>query len=271
MSDSIASVGDRSPNRKRLRTLGVAAGLGFGAILLSYALLLPLVVGIPLLGGSLPESPLVLIVFELVVGQLIAMGGLSAYYLHRTGRGLDYVRVRLPTLVESLVIVAAPFGIIFLTAVVTQVSLLVGVEPSQHALSGLGDIDPQLYLYLVPLMFLIVGPFEELLYRGVVQQRLRESFGPVAAIVLASVVFASIHIPAHGFGGAGLASTTASISALFVGSLVFGGLYEWTKNLTVVALVHGLYNSILLVVLYLVTVYGPELEEMAEPAVALAF
>jgi len=255
--------------RERLVSFGVASGLGFGAILASFAILLPVLLGAPLLGITLPESPLILIVLELIAGQLIAMGGVSALYLWQTGRGLAYVRVRLPTLVESLVIVAAPFGVIFVTSIVTQLSLLVGVEPSQHALGGLGDVDPRLYLYLIPFMFLIVGPFEELLYRGVVQQRLRESFGPLAAIILTSVIFAAIHIPAHGFGRAGVASTAASLAALFAGSLVFGGLYEWTKNLTVVALVHGIYNSVLLFVLYFVTVYGPEMEELAETAVAL--
>lgn len=256
-------------NRDRLISFGVASGLGVGAILVSFAILLPVLFGAPRLGIGLPDSPLVLIVLELIVGQLIGMGGMSALYLWYTGRGLAYLRVRLPTLVESLLVVAAPFGVIFVTAVVTQLSLIVGVEPSQHALSGLGDVDPQLYLYLVPLMFLIVGPFEELLYRGVIQQRLRESFGPVAAISLTSVIFAAIHIPAHGFGNAGVASTAASLAALFAGSLIFGGLYEWTKNLTVVALVHGLYNSILLMLLYIVTVYGPEMEDMAETAIAL--
>jgi len=104
------------------------------------------------------------------------------------------------------------------------------------------------------------------LYRGVVQRRLRESFGPMAAIVLASLIFAAIHIPAHGFGNAGLASTAASLTALFGGSLVFGGIYEWTENLTVVALIHGFYNGILLTLLYIVTVYGPEMEELAAEA-----
>ena len=160
-----------------------------------------------------------------------------------------------------------------MSAVVTQLGLLFGVEPSQHALTGMGDVDPQFYIYMVPLVIFVVGPFEELLYRGVVQARLRESFGPAPAIFLASLIFAGIHLPAHGFGAAGIASTAVSMIALVGGSIVFGAIYEWTKNLTVVALIHGLYNSILLVLLYVVTVYGPEMQELAEmsePALALA-
>ena len=265
------SSGSESP-REKLLTAGVATGLGWGAIVLTFALLLPIVFAVRQLGLPFPTSPLALTALELVIGQVLVMGGLSVAYLLYTGRGLDYVPIRRPTLVETLAIIAAPFAVIVVSAVVTQLGLLFGVEPSQHALTGMGDVDPQFYIYMVPLVILIVGPFEELLYRGVVQARLRESFGPAVAILLASLIFAAIHLPAHGFGQAGLASTAVSMVALVGGSIVFGGLYEWTENLTVVALVHGLYNSILLVMLYVVTVYGPEMQELAEasePALAV--
>jgi len=265
------SSGSESP-REKLLTAGVATGLGWGAIVLTFALLLPIVFAVRQLGLPFPTSPLALTALELVIGQVLVMGGLSVAYLLYTGRGLDYVPIRRPTLVETLAISAAPFAGIVVSAVVTQLGLLFGVEPSQHALTGMGDVDPQFYIYMVPLVILIVGPFEELLYRGVVQARLRESFGPAVAILLASLIFAAIHLPAHGFGQAGLSSTAVSMIALVGGSVIFGGLYEWTENLTVVALVHGLYNSILLVMLYVVTVYGPEMQELAEasePALAV--
>jgi len=263
--------GGESP-REKLLTAGLATGLGWGAIALTFALLPPVIFVVRQFGLPFPTSPLALTALELVVGQLFVMGGLSVAYLLYTGRGLDYVPIRRPTLVESLVVLVAPFGVIFVSAAVTQLSLLFGVEPSQHALTGMTDVDPRFYIYMIPLVIFIVGPFEELLYRGVVQGRLRESFGPWPAILLASLIFATIHLPAHGFGQAGLASTAASMAALVGGSVVFGWLYEWSRNLTVVALVHGLYNSILLVLLYVVAVYGPEIEEMAEmsePALAL--
>ncbi len=252
--------------RRQLKTAGIATGLGFGALVIPLAIVLPVFYIGSELGLSLPDSPLVVLSLNFVVGQVLGMGGISALYLWKTGRGIEYVNIRWPTFLESVVIAVAPFVIIVVSVVVSQLSLTLGVEPSGHAIGGLGEIDPLLFLYLIPFMLLIVGPFEELLYRGIVQARLRESFGPVAAILLASLVFALIHIPAYGLGGAGAAATAASLSALFAGSLVFGGLYEWTENLTVVSLVHGLYNSILLVLLYIVTVYGDELEAIAEQA-----
>lgn len=265
-SDSTADETPPDSTREKLRTVGIATGLGIGAIVVSLSILLPLLVLTQWLGIPIPDAPLALISLELFVGQVIGMGGLSALYLWYTGRGLAYVPIRRPTLIETAIIIAAPFGIIFVTASISQLSLLLGVEPSEHALGALGDIDPRLYLYMVPLVIFIVGPFEELLYRGVVQSRLRESFGAAAAILLASVIFALIHIPAHGFGGAGVASTAASMMALVGGSIVFGAIYEYTENLTVVAVIHGLYDAILLTLLYVVTVYGPEIEEFAEQA-----
>jgi len=257
---------DADQLREKLLTVGVASGLGFGALVVSFGIILPLFLLVTWLEVPIPDAPLALISFELFVGQVIGMGGLSALYLWYTGRGIEYVSIRRPTLIETAIIVAAPFGIIFVTATISQLSMFLGVEPSEHALGALGDIDPTLYLYLIPLVIFIVGPFEELLYRGVVQSRLRESFGAAAAIALASLVFALIHIPAHGFGGAGIAATAASMTALFGGSLVFGAIYEYTENLTVVALIHGFYDAILLALLYVVTVYGPEIQELAEEA-----
>ena len=273
MSEAVRSPASGETSvREKLRTAGVATGLGWGAIALTLVILLPVLFVVREFGLPFPTSTLALTALELVVGQLLVMGGLSVAYLVYTGRGLEYVPIRRPSLIEALAIIAAPFAVILVTGIITQLSLLVGVEPSQHALGNLGDVDPRFYLYMIPLVIFIVGPFEELLYRGVVQGRLRESFGPAAAILLASLIFALIHLPAHGFGAAGLAPTAASMAALVGGSIVFGGLYEWTGNLTVVALVHGLYNSILLALLYVVTVYGPEMEELAgatEPALAV--
>ena len=253
--------------REQLLSVGIVTGLGFGSFVIpTVVVLLPvLVIGLQF-DLSIPESPLFLLSSNFLLFQGLGMGGISALYLWKTGRGTEYIDIRRPTLLESAVVIVAPFVIIVLSVIVSQLSLTLGVEPSDHAIGGLGEIDPTLFLYLIPFMLLVVGPFEELLYRGVIQGRLRESFGPLAAILLASLVFALVHVPAYGLGGSGISSLAAALSALFVGSLVFGGIYEWTENLTVVALVHGLYNSILLALLYVATVYGPELEEFAEQA-----
>nr|WP_233265024.1 CPBP family intramembrane glutamic endopeptidase [Halomarina oriensis] len=98
-----------------------------------------------------------------------------------------------------------------------------------------------LLLLLVPLSLVLVGPGEELFYRGVVQGWLRESFGPVGAVLTASVLFASIHVP--GLVGASATSVVATLAIITFLAVYLGALYEYTGNLVVPALVHGLYNA----------------------------
>ena len=97
----------------------------------------------------------------------------------------------------------------------------------------------------------------------------RAAYRMVGAIGLASVIFMLIHLPAYGLGDTALASIALSLTALFVGSMIFGSIYEWTGNLTVVALVHGVYNSILLVLLYFVSRYEEEIQELSQQGVVL--
>ena len=117
---------------------------------------------------------------------------------------------------------------------------------NQAVLAGAGD--PTYFLVMIPVSLLFVGPAEELLFRGAVQGRLRQSWGMWPAIVAATVLFGLVHIPAitGGFG--------AQLSyALLVGilGLLLGYLYEYTQNIIVPSLIHGAYNATLFGLLYL--------------------
>jgi membrane protease YdiL (CAAX protease family) len=116
-------------------------------------------------------------------------------------------------------------------------------------------------------MFLVVGPSEEVLYRGIVQGRLRESLPAVPAIAIASGIFAFIHVMALTGGVSGRLTTVA---ILFFPSLVFGAVYEYTENLVVPALLHGLHNAVIFTLLYITVTYSDELQEMAEGGAAVA-
>jgi len=270
-SNGGAAGGTLTPSaiRNKLWALGVGVGLGFGSTVVSLILVVGLIVTLGVFAVPLPDSPLVLLSIEFILGQLIVMGGISVAYLWATGRQLSYVNIRWPSLGELLVVLAAPFAVIAVSIAVSAIGLALNIESSPHALAEIDNIDATFYLYLIPFMLLIVGPFEELLYRGVIQTRLRESFGPASAIALASLIFVLIHLPAYGLGQEALPAIAISLTALFGGSLIFGAIYEWTGNLTVVALIHGLYNSILLALLYVVTVYEDELMELSEQATVL--
>lgn len=236
-----------------LRTVGTAIGLG----LLGPGLLLAFGRGLLVAIDAVEIPPLVLLLLVFVVGPYVTIGGLAFAYLWYRGfdwpRARSYLGIGVPSLRELALVVGgwvAIFGSLIVVGVVVQ---SLGASPAENQTAELAQEAPALIPVLIAVMFLVVGPLEELLYRGVVQGRLRETLGPAPSIVLASAVFAAVHWAAL-TGGATARLTTIAI--LFVPSLVFGAVYEYTHNLVVPALLHGLHNSILLALIYAALVAG---------------
>jgi membrane protease YdiL (CAAX protease family) len=150
-----------------------------------------------------------------------------------------------------------------------------GQSTAQHGTVEQIEQNPRIALYMVPLSILVIGPCEELLFRGVIQTKLRESFSGAGAVGVASGIFALIHIPAYGSdvivdiiqqGGVtmeNLQSLGVTLSILFALALVLGYVYERTENLTVPMITHGFYNAFLFGMVYIGTQYADELEEAA--------
>ncbi|MDY7081104.1 MAG: CPBP family intramembrane glutamic endopeptidase, partial [Halobacteria archaeon] len=105
-----------------------------------------------------------------------------------------------------------------------------GVESAQNQIEQQGQQNPKIFLLLIPLAFLLIGPGEELLYRGVIQNTIREKMGPVSAIGIASLIFAVIHITAL---AGSLSSMLVYIIVVFGLSLILGSTYEKSGNLVV--------------------------------------
>jgi len=103
-----------------------------------------------------------------------------------------------------------------------------------------GDGNPGYLLTMVIVSILVVAPAEELLFRGVVQSRLRESWGAWPAIILATTLFGLLHL----FG------IRYIVSAAILGVLL-GYLYERTDNIVVPIIVHGVNNAVIFASLYL--------------------
>jgi len=208
---------------------------------------------------------------QFLFGQLLVMGGLSAVYLWATGNSIEYLDIHRPSLLQGAVVLVGPFVVFSINIAINLAGFAAGIQPAPNVLAEMVSGDPSLVLPLIPAMLLIVGPFEELLYRGVIQTRLTRSFTAPVAILAASGIFALIHIPAVWGQTTTLPSILLSLVGLFGGAIAFGAIYEWTENLTVVALVHGLYNSMLLVLLYVRARYLDDLRRLAETTIVLAF
>lgn len=253
--------------------------LGVGGLFLGFVLLLITAVTLITLGVEI--SPGMQLVMSLVFVQGIGCVLVALTYVRNRERISAFVHDRLgfegearpfsvgfdgPNLTDGAVAIGA-FVAAFvggpliggtIAGVVVQ---YLGEETGQNAAVESGLQNPELLLLMIPASILIVGPGEELLFRGVVQGRLREVFGPALAIGLAGTVFAAIHWFA--LSGGTPTGNLVALSVLLVPSFVFGISYEYTNNILVPSLAHGLYNATLFSLVYLFAVYGDALDEVA--------
>ena len=214
--------------------LGAGIGLVFG---LSILLVL----------AGLEPSPFLVLVVSLVSIQGVAFGGVALGYLRFRGRSVRSVGLRVPSARDALLVVGGYAAAIVAAITGAIVVSATGAPAGENQISDLASADPSVLLWLVPASFLLIGPGEELLFRGVVQGRLRETFDRVPGVVLASALFAAVHYAAL-TGGTG--GRLVTITILFFPALVFGSVYELTDNLVVPSLVHGAYNATLFALAY---------------------
>jgi len=150
------------------------------------------------------------------------------------------VGIGLPDLRDLVVTVG---GFLLLFGLLVVVSLLIqalGLESATNAVIEAGQGNPEWFLYMIPITILLVGPGEELVFRGVVQGLFRRSLGPVAAVAEARLLFGAVHVVAL-IGNSG--SILVTIAVIAVLGAVLGGVYEYTDNLVVPAVIHGLFNA----------------------------
>ncbi|WP_227356328.1 CPBP family intramembrane glutamic endopeptidase [Haladaptatus salinisoli] len=229
-----------------LRAVGVGLGLAIVAIFGSFALVLGASRALALGGVSVRGDPELRIALSLLLVQGVTFGGISLLYLRLRGR--EYVRVRVPTVNDGKWMLGGVLAMLAAMFAVVSILGALGIHSAQNEVVRLGVDDPRVFLLLIPCAFLIIGPGEELLFRGVIQSRLRDAFSPAIAIGLASAIFASAH--ALSLVGA-FQARVATIASLFVVSLVLGIAYERTENLAVNAFIHGCYDASLFLLAYL--------------------
>ena len=81
----------------------------------------------------------------------------------------------------------------------------------------------------------IFGPiFEEILYRGLMYNKLKEISNAFIGVLISSILFALLHIPKYGFG--------INTFFLFLVGILLAYCYEKTDNIYVPILVHSINN-----------------------------
>ncbi len=237
-----------------IRTTAVAFGVAVVGFVVGALVLLPLLFVALSTGIVDPDAPGVpFFLVQVVSLQGIGFPLVSLAYLRWRGLDATFLRVRRPSLRDVGLAVAGLVGVFVLVSLSVQAIQLLDLPAAQR-----GDAEllrqPAVALAAIPVMLLIVGPGEELLFRGVIQTTLTERFSAPAAIVLANLAFAPAHLLVYLGTGTSASAVAVSLSVLFFPGLVFGVVYERSDNLVVPALSHGLYNAILAATLLL----GPQ-------------
>jgi len=123
--------------------------------------------------------------------------------------------------------------------VLYALSTLLGIAPNSSDLAEPASL--RYYVVAIGITLFIVGPMEELFFRGIIQGYLAEQTNTTVAILTASVLFSLFHIEPSTIGGA--RALIPSLMLLVVG-IILGWSFVWTRNLAVPMVAHGLFNAI---------------------------
>lgn len=224
----------------------VAVGLTVMGLVVNIAFSVPVLLAVDGLvgfGGSLVAGEL---------GYLtVGIGCLLA-----TGRGLSYLDYStLDSRTLATYLVGATLGLFALRSVIVGSASFAGVPVAPPSIFQL-DLDTQMILLmLIPLSIVVIGPCEELLFRGVIQKYLDGPLPTRGAIVGAGGLFALIHIPALA-GVPSVLGTVVTVVVIFLVGVGFGMVYDRTGSLPVAMCVHGLYNALIAGSAYLLLEFG---------------
>lgn len=177
-------------------------------------------------------------------GTYAGLAAIGALYLYRHEIPVSYVRAERPTPVDVGVTAATVAALIGLAIALPALIAWAGLPVADHSVADSIEANPAIALVFLPLSVFVVGPAEEFLYRGIIQTRLTSAFDTWSAVAIASLIFAIVHIFAY-FDPANVPGTLVTIFLLLLPlGAILGVAYEYTENLVVPALAHGIYNAI---------------------------
>ena len=172
--------------------------------------------------------------------------GVTLLFAKQKGAGFKQLGLKKPSL---KIIVLASLAAIFLLLLAGSISIIeeviLGPDPdAEILLEALLPRDSLQLLSLIGISLVLVGPAEELAFRGFVQRGFENSFGKLTGLLIASILFGLLH---------GL-NSPRSIIPVTVVSLFLG--YVWQKtdgNTTASAWMHGLYDAVAIALAYFST------------------
>jgi membrane protease YdiL (CAAX protease family) len=238
--ESVIQTDPTPSGRRKVRAAAVAVGLLISALIFSTITGVIALIPVFMLELDFMSAPVVSGL--LIAGQL---GFLVVAYLYARRYDLR-VPIALPTRSDLGYTVGGVIAALVVATAVTSALDQIGLLP-ESVFEDLAVADPMVLIALAVLSVVVIAPVEEYLFRGVIQGRLRRSFGAIGAIFGASLLFGALHVP--NYGGTALAIVSGALLIATVG-VVFGILYERTANLVVPVTAHAVYNVVLFVGTY---------------------
>lgn len=233
---------------RALKAVGWSLGVGFAGL---FAITVWTSVLWGLASGLLSGEPGT--TYRLALGAValgLGTGTVALVYFRWTDRSLSYLDFRMPNARDVGYFVTGIVGLFALQVAVSVVFSQLGASTANHSVEQAAQSgDADVLLLLIPASWLIIGPGEELLYRNIIQKSLYDTFGEWGAVVVASVVFALAHILAYA-SGATLVALFNTLLVIFFLSLILGGTYLKTDNLTVSAAIHGTFDAVVFAAMY---------------------
>ena len=143
-------------------------------------------------------------------------------------------RIQMPSLEGVAWIGLTPIWYEMAVRAVTPALPLIGLSHGPHSGTVTGRVfldHPEIIVPGLVVMFVVMAPMEEILYRGVVHDALEPAIGSPGRVLVGGLLFGGMHL----FLSGGVVSLL--LTSIF-GFLVAGG-YERTKNLIVPIMAHA--------------------------------
>lgn len=237
--------------RSKYHTVLAATGIGFGTIIL-VGLWTGLFGGVYYgVTGDIPaQVDMLLSNLSLIAGT----GSILWLYFRYTDKSPSFLDIETPSAKSVGVALLGTLTLLVAATGLEQLFRVFDITAAEHQIYELataesGGFSPEFLLLMIPVAIFVIGPTEELIYRGIIQKSLYSKFSTGKAIVVTSLIFALVHFPAYLTSTA--ANATVTVSTVFVLSLVLGKIYAHTENIVIPSLSHGLYNAALFVFLYI--------------------
>lgn len=210
-----------------------------GGILIGGLILAAIILG---LGFDIQELTFPSAIISLPINEGIILA-ITLLFAKQKGANLKKLGWKKPSL-KTLVIVS--LAALLLIAIATGISiveeLILGPDPEAELIvEAILPRDTLQLIALIGISMVLVGPAEELAFRGFIQRGFETSFGKTTGLLIASVLFGLLH---------GL-NSLRSIIPVTILSLFLG--YVWQKtdgNTTATAWMHGLYDAITIALAY---------------------